>query len=246
MRSCNVISLCFPLGKVNHYAIEVFFIYWCGWGLFSAEVLCIGSHLVLENTLDRCDRSLLVHGFVYNRFVYNIEHYCLYSVFLESSLFTCRATALMIQCCCIKRSAWGHVPPALSSMKHMQSPGEDWLHKNAFGVQISLHITQKYRALLQPLGALVWRRVTSLSSGARAGYDVDSPAWKLSGDYLAPKELISAGVPFPPFPLHHVPGAEVRWDGCSRHPAADLYFPLSPSLASACAFCLRNLSMENW
>lgn len=112
----------------------------------------------------------------YNRFVYNIEHYCLYSVCLETSLFTCRATALMIQCCCIKPSAWGHVPPALSSMKHMQSPGEDWLHKNAFGVQISLHITQNYRALLWPLEALVWHRVTSLSSGARAGYDVDSPA----------------------------------------------------------------------
>lgn len=71
-------------------------------------------------------------------------------IIFRISLFACMFTALMIQYCCIKPSAWGPAFPALSSMKHMQSPAVAWLCRKAFGVRISFHVTQNYRAVLQP------------------------------------------------------------------------------------------------
>jgi len=71
-------------------------------------------------------------------------------IIFSISLFACMSAALMIYYCCIKPGAWGLVLPALSSMKHMQSPAVVWLCRKAFEAQISFHITQNYRAVLQP------------------------------------------------------------------------------------------------
>lgn len=85
------------------------------------------------------------------------------------------SAALMIQYCCIKPGAWGLVLPALSSMKHMQSPAVAWLCRRAFGVQILLHITQNYKALC-------------LSSVGNAGSAPDAPAWMFGFTAKLPRD----------------------------------------------------------
>lgn len=88
------------------------------------------------------------------------------------SLFACMPAAFII---------WDLLPqglvlPALSSMKHMQSPAGTWLCRKAFGVQISSHIAQNYQTVLQPSWVEVWPRTAHLSSVGNAGSALNPPA----------------------------------------------------------------------
>lgn len=86
--------------------------------------------------------------------------------------FACIPAAFIIQ----DLLPQGLVLPALSSMKHMQSPAGSWLCRKAFGVQIPSPITQNYQAVLQLLWALVWQRTAHLSSAGNAGSALNPPA----------------------------------------------------------------------
>ena len=64
------------------------------WG--TVEVLCSGSHHLLQNTFTRCHRSFPVHGFVYNKFVCNTKSVTNYIQHFSVCLHVCCSYDLLL------------------------------------------------------------------------------------------------------------------------------------------------------